>query len=189
MSITTRPSSRSTVRQLRADVEAICLPRGRVVGSRGHRKARKVLIERLEDLGCVPWRGDSFELPYRRKGVEFCNIAGVVRGHNPRLAPLLVGSHYDSAIPAPSADDNAAAIAISLSVAEFATDEEALTRDLVIAIFDAEEPPHFQSGSMGSRRFWHDQCERRTRRSSWTWWGTTLASTARCWSGCGVWGC
>ena len=101
MSITAQSANRSTVRQLRADVEAICLPRGRVVGSPGHRGARRVLIKRLEDLGCVPWRGDSFELPYRRKGVEFCNIAGVVRGHNPRLAPLLVGSHYDSAIPAP----------------------------------------------------------------------------------------
>jgi len=89
MSITARPS-RSTVRQLRADVEAICFPRGRVVGSRGHRKARRVLTKRMEELGCVPWQGDSFELPYRRKGVEFCNLAGVVRG-DPRLAPLLVG--------------------------------------------------------------------------------------------------
>lgn len=100
-------ATRATVRQLRADVEAICFPRGRMVGSPGHRKARKVLCARLDEIGCVPYRGDSFELPYQRKGQSFCNLIGVIPGSNPRLAPLLVGAHYDSAIAAPCADDNA----------------------------------------------------------------------------------
>ncbi len=87
----TTTSTRSTVRQLRADVEAICFPRGRVVGSPGHRKARKVLCTRLEEVGCVPFSGDSFELPYQRNGTSFCNLVGMIPGSNPRLAPLLVG--------------------------------------------------------------------------------------------------
>ena len=32
--------------QLRRDVESICLPEGRVVGSPGHRRARPVLLPR-----------------------------------------------------------------------------------------------------------------------------------------------
>jgi len=149
--------TRSTVRQLKDDVAAICLPRGRVVGSPGHKKARAYLAGRLEEIGCVPFQGDSFELPYQRKGKSFCNLVGMVRGHNPRLAPLLVGAHYDSAIAAPCADDNAAAVAIALATGEHAALEDKLERDLIIAIFDAEECPFYRSGSMGSQRFWHDQ--------------------------------
>jgi hypothetical protein len=158
----TPPITKNTVRQLRADVESICFPRGRMVGSAGHRKARKVLCARLEETGCGPFRGDSFELPYQRNGKSFCNLIGVVRGNNPRLAPLLVGAHYDSAIPAPCADDNAAAVAIALATAGHAAAEGSLERDLIIAIFDAEEMPYFTTGSMGSQRFWHEQRGDRT---------------------------
>lgn len=150
-------STRSTGRQLRADVEAICFPRGRMVGSPGHRKARKVLCARLDEIGCVPYRGDTFELPYQRKGQSFCNLIGVIPGSNPRLAPLLVGAHYDSAIVAPCADDNAAAVAIALSATEHIASGAELERDLIIAIFDAEECPYFSTGSMGSQRFYEDQ--------------------------------
>ena len=146
----------SLVSQLRADVESICLPKGRKVGSPGHRKVREVLCRRLRDIGCEPWRGDDFEMPYEDDGESFCNLAGVVRGRDPRLAPLLVGAHYDSLIDAPCADDNAAAVAIALGVAEHLKSRP-LERDLVVAIFDAEEPPYFLSPSMGSWRFWEDQ--------------------------------
>lgn len=150
-------TTRSTVRQLRADVESICFPRGRVVGSPGHRKARKILRARLAEVGCEPFSGDSFELPYQREGKSFYNLVGVIPGANRRLAPLLVGAHYDSAIAAPSADDNAAAVAIAFSTAKHIAAKSRLERDLIIAIFDAEEPPYFHSGSMGSQRFYHDQ--------------------------------
>jgi hypothetical protein len=42
----------------------------------------------------------------RHGGPSFCNLVGVIKGRNPRLAPILVGAHYDSAIAAPCADDN-----------------------------------------------------------------------------------
>jgi hypothetical protein len=155
--IFTSASSSTTVRQLRDDVESICFPRGRMVGSPGHKKARKVLCSRLEETGCVPFSGDSFELPYEKNGVSFCNLIGVIRGNNRRLAPLLVGAHYDSAIAAPCADDNAAAVAIALSSAEHLSSEGELERDLIVAIFDAEEPPFFSSASMGSQVFYNEQ--------------------------------
>ena len=154
-------STRTTVRQLRADTAAICLPKGRKVGSAGHKKARKYLTARLEEIGCEPYTGDSYELPYQRNSIAFYNVVGVVRGNNPKLPPLLVGAHYDSVIAAPCADDNAAAVAIALATAEHAAANGCLERDLVVAIFDAEEPPHFRTNSMGSERFWHDQLDGR----------------------------
>ena len=80
-----------------------------------------------------------------------------MRGRDSRLAPLLVGAQYDSVIDAPCADDKAAAVAIALAVAEHLTESRPLDRDLVVAIFDAEEPPTSDSPSMGSGRFWEDQ--------------------------------
>lgn len=147
----------SIVRKLQDDTESICLTEGRVVGSPGHEEARKILIKRLESIGCIPYSGDSFELPYRRRWTNFCNIIGIVPGRDRHLPPILIGAHYDSVIHAPCADDNAAAVAIALSAGEQVSAQGGLERDLIIALFDAEEPPYFQTESMGSRRFWHDQ--------------------------------
>ena len=147
----------SLVSALHADVEAICLPEGRMVGSPGHRIVRERLARRLREIGSEPWRGRTFELPYADGGESFCNLIGVIKGRNPRLAPILVGAHYDSVIAAPSADDNAAAVAIALAVGERVAESQALERDLVVALFDAEEPPYFCSPAMGSIRFWEDQ--------------------------------
>ena len=93
-------------------------------------------------------------MPYRSEGQDFVNLIGVVPGREGTgKAPLLIGAHYDSVIDAPCADDNAAAVAIALSVAEAAAKEALFERDLIVAIFDSEEPPYFQSASMGSNYF------------------------------------
>ena len=105
-----------------------------MVGFPGHRRARQVLCRRLREIGCEPWRRDDFEMPYEGDGESFCNLAGVVRGRDSRLAPLLVGAHYDSVIPAPCADDNAAAVAIALAVAAHLKKSGPLDRNLVVAM-------------------------------------------------------
>ena len=147
----------SLVSALHADVDAICLPEGRMVGSPGHRVVRERLARRLREIGCEPWSDRTFELPYAYGGTSFCNLVGVIKGRNPRLAPILVGAHYDSVMAAPCADDNAAAVAIALAVGERVAESQALERDLVVALFDAEEPPYFRLPPMGSIRFWEDQ--------------------------------
>ena len=123
---------------LRGDVEAIALPEGRMIGSAGHVRARAYLERRLAEIGLVPYRSD-FELTYRniRAGVESYNLVGVVPGIDRTLKPVLIGAHYDSIIAAPSADDNAAAVAIALSAAT-ELKRSARARDIVIALFDAE---------------------------------------------------
>jgi len=133
-----------------------------MVGSPGHARARAYLERRLAEIGLTPYRGESFALGYanERARVESYNLVGVVEGGDPRLAPVLVGAHYDSVIAAPCADDNAAAVAIALSTAT-ALKATARQRDVVIALFDAEEPPYFLGPGMGSIRFCEDQADRR----------------------------
>jgi hypothetical protein len=141
--------------RLRKEIEALAFNEGRRVGTSGHDRARRYLLEKMPGLGIQPYRGSSIDLPYRRGGREFHNLIGVVAGAGPG-APVLIGAHYDSAIDAPSADDNAAAVAIALEVAATLRPDPP-ARDLVIALFDAEEPPYFLGPEMGSIRFFEEQ--------------------------------
>ena len=148
---------------IKSDTVSLSLAGGRRVGQPGHGVAREYLLGRMKDIGLEPFAGDSFELPYRQHspstghGLDFVNLAGIVTGENRDLPPVLVGAHYDTAIDAPCSDDNAAAVAVTLAFAE-AVRLHPLRRDAVIALFDAEEPPYFQSDSMGSIRFCADHC-------------------------------
>ncbi len=71
-------------------------------------------------------------------------------------SPILVGAHYDTCGRLPGADDNAAAVAVLLKTAEVLKNSK-LDRDVILAFFDAEEPPHFLQQSMGSIRFYEEQ--------------------------------
>ena len=152
--------------RIESDVRAIALPDGRRVGQPGHDVARKYLLGRLEEIGLEPFRGDSFELPFEREGTRFTNLVGVIPGADRSLPPVLVGAHYDSAwvtdehggyTDGPCADDNATAVAVVLAAAETFVSEP-LQRDVVIAMFDSEEPPYFLGPAMGSTRFYEDHC-------------------------------
>jgi len=126
----------------------LCQPEGRRVGQPGHDRARDYLKAQFAALGCQPYRGDSYELPYRDGDIDFTNLAAIVPGRDRTLPPLLVGAHYDSVIDAPCADDNGAAVAICLAVAQQALAAGGWERDLLVVFFDAEEPPYFMSAAM-----------------------------------------
>ena len=145
--------------RLEQTVETLCTAQGRMVGTSGHDAARRLLRRWCGELGLSPY-GDDLELSYETSAMRGTNVVGVRKGEDPSLPPLLLAAHYDSVIAAPCADDNAAAVAILLSVAE-ALGEHRVRRDVVFAFFDAEEPPYFQSESMGSIRFVHDQMDGR----------------------------
>ncbi|MCH7228739.1 M28 family metallopeptidase [Haloferula sp. A504] len=147
--------------RLEQDVRELCLPEGRIVGTPGHAVAEAWVARRLGEIDCQPYCGDSFALPYHRDGKDFTNFAGVIPGEDRSLPPVLIGAHYDSFIPHPCADDNGAAVAITLAVGEAVAGSGGLERDLIVAIFDAEEPPHFQMATMGSNRFYEDQLDGR----------------------------
>ena len=149
------------VPQLRADVAALATPAGRMVGSPGHAEARRFLCSRLAGLRLEPYGGAAgYTLPYRQDGQEFFNLVGVLPGADRAARPILLGAHYDSVIDAPCADDNAAAVAITLAMVARLR-EARPARDVIVAFFDAEEPPYFLSHAMGSIRFVLDQMDAR----------------------------
>jgi hypothetical protein len=141
---------------LKNDVLSLTSHGERQVGSKGHRTAREYLIQRMEEVRLEPYLDDSFELPYESLGTRFTNLVGRIHGAAKDRAPILVGAHYDTCGPIPGADDNASALAIVLAAVEKLR-SGVLNRDVIIAFFDAEEPPHFLLEEMGSIRFFNDQ--------------------------------
>ena len=144
------------ISQLKVDVETIAKPGGRPVGSAGHRAARDYLVSRMKQMGLPPYKGDSVASPYRDNGVAFTNLVGRIPGQDTERGALLIGAHYDTCGSTPGADDNAAAVAIVLAAAQMLK-QARCRREIIVAIFDAEEPPYFLGASMGSIRFYHYQ--------------------------------
>jgi Zn-dependent M28 family amino/carboxypeptidase len=146
----------ATEARLAADVRDLCRWQHRAHGSEGHAGARRFLLQRFEQLTLQPYDGRSFELAYEDRRLPFVNVVGVAPGAGHGGPPVLIGAHYDTVFGTPGADDNAAALAITLEVARRLRERPA-ERSVVIAHFDAEEPPYFHSSSMGSTRFVSDQ--------------------------------
>ena len=142
--------------RLMADVIALTADGGRNVGSLAHRRAREYIVERLTELRLAPYAGDSFVLPYGPDGSSFANVVATIPGSIPEMPSILLGAHLDSCGDIPGADDNAAAVAILLGVAQSFLPHER-DRSVVFAFFDAEEPPNFLQPTMGSIRFYEDQ--------------------------------
>lgn len=142
--------------QIREDVQILAGASGRLVGSVGHPAARAHIVRRLDGLKAQPYANGSFSLPYRIGGEEFTNVVARLPGSNPNLAHVLLGAHYDTCGDLPGADDNAAAVAVLLAVGEKLKLRQR-DRTVLLAFFDAEEPPHFLQPSMGSIRFYEDQ--------------------------------
>jgi len=83
------------------------------------------------------------------------NVLATIPGELDRF--VLVAAHFDHLGERGGeifhgADDNAAAVAILVEVARALANERA-GRGVIIAAFDAEEPPHFLTGAMGSFEF------------------------------------
>lgn len=145
-----------TERQLRADVERLAVAGGRLPGTPGHQAARETITGRMAKLGLHPYADAGYELAYQAGALHGRNLLGVAPGRSRELPPVLVAAHYDTCGPLPGADDNAAAVAILLETARRLREDPA-ERDVVFAFFDAEEPPHYLTDTMGSTRFYHDQ--------------------------------
>ena len=132
-----------------------------MVGTAGHERARNFLCKRMSSLGLKRYNGaEGYVLSYESGGQRFYNLVGVVPGADRQARPVLLGAHYDSVIDVPCADDNAAAVAITLAIAEHLRATPP-ARDVLVAFFDAEEPPYFLSQAMGSVRFVLDQMDAR----------------------------
>jgi acetylornithine deacetylase/succinyl-diaminopimelate desuccinylase-like protein len=86
---------------------------------------------------------------YEAAGIAAQNLIVEVPGREAKSQLVVIGAHYDSAAGSPGADDNASGVAAVLALAKrFRKTRPA--RTLKFAFFSLEEPPHFQTASMGS---------------------------------------
>jgi Zn-dependent M28 family amino/carboxypeptidase len=121
---------------------------GRRPGTPGGHLARAYVMDALRAVGLDPG-----EQPV--PGCGGANVLAKIRGDLDRY--VLVGAHFDHLGQIGrdifhGADDNAAAVAVLVEVARLLA-QERHGRGVIIAAFDAEEPPHFLTGAMGSRAF------------------------------------
>lgn len=133
---------------MRALVDALCseATAGRAPGTPEGRAARAEVITALRAAGL-----DPYEQPV--PGCGGANVLATLPGDVDRW--VLIAAHYDHLGRDGDqvfwgADDNAAAVAILVEVAGALARQRAAGRGVVIAAFDAEEPPYYLSPAMGS---------------------------------------
>jgi hypothetical protein len=136
---------------MRSFVESLCSDRcaGRATGTPGGMAARAEVVAALRGVGL-----DPFEQPI--PGCNGANVLAPVPGDSDRW--VIVAAHYDHLGQAGGAtyrgaDDNAAAVAILVDVANAIVRAKPRGRGILFAAFDAEEPPHFLTAAMGSEHF------------------------------------
>ncbi len=136
---------------MREIVEALCSDEcaGRAPGTPGGDAARRTVRDAMRAVGL-----DAFEQPVAAAGGA--NVLATIPGDTDRY--VLVAAHFDhlgkfGGEVYRGADDNAAAVAILIELGKQLAAARAGGRGVILAAFDAEEPPHFLSGSMGSEFF------------------------------------
>jgi Zn-dependent M28 family amino/carboxypeptidase len=83
------------------------------------------------------------------EAVSCSNIEAEIRGTAKPDEIIVIGAHYDSVDESPGADDNASGTAALLALARRHSAIKPL-RTIRFVAFVNEEPPHFQTGDMGS---------------------------------------
>ncbi len=122
---------------------------GRAPGTPGGRAARALVRDALREAGL-----DSFE-----QEVPGCNGANVIATSPGEIARwVMIAAHYDHLGKIdgriyPGADDNAAAVGILVETARALAAKRPDGRGVIVASFDAEEPPYFMTKAMGSEHF------------------------------------
>ncbi len=142
--------------------------KGRVIGTDGGRAAQGIISDLYSNLSLEPYH-EEFRNPvyfYQAPGTETSkvldtgkqapdgyNIVGVISGEDDKEC-LVLSAHFDGVDHGTAALDNAGGVYALLKTAEKLTHynkDRKLSRDIVIAAFDGEEP-----GLIGSSNFVDD---------------------------------
>ncbi len=107
-----------------------------------YQAAEDYLAETLRGYGMKP----SFQTVHSHYR-DSRNVLVRVEGRNKRT--IIVGAHYDSHDSNPGADDNASGTAALLEIARILS-EKPPENTVILAFYANEEPPHFQTETMGS---------------------------------------
>ena len=130
---------------------------GRANGQPGGAKARAAIEAVFRELKLTPVGEDQ----YLQAIPDGANVLGLIEGHHPqkRHEVVVLGAHYDhlgllDGKMYPGADDNASSVAIVLEWLRRQHNRGwKPDRSVLVAAFDAEEPPDFRTQDMGSQVF------------------------------------
>ncbi len=127
---------------------------GRAPGTTGGDMARAYIIDEMLRCGLQPAVNGSYE--QRITTGTGANLLGLIPGTDPALAArhVILSAHFDhlghcDGAICNGANDNAAGVAIVLGVA-CALAEDPPPQSVLIATWDAEEPPAYMTAAMGS---------------------------------------
>jgi len=107
------------------------------------------ISNRLEEQGFT-----VVEIPYFVRGVKVNNLEAILKGTDDRFGQIVLGAHYDSEAGTVGANDNATGVAAVLEIARLMHKAKP-RRTVRFVLFANEEPPYFQTDSMGSRIYAH----------------------------------
>ncbi len=106
--------------------------------------AAQYIEDSFKSLGFVPQ-----EQEFKTEGLSAKNIFVEIPGKQSPSEIVVVGAHYDSVFGCPGADDNGSGIAALLEMARLLKDATP-PRTIRLIAFVNEEPPNFQTATMGS---------------------------------------
>jgi hypothetical protein len=89
------------------------------------------------------------ERPYSVASQEVSNVEATIAGNDSARGIIVVGAHYDSVAGTVGANDNATGVAAVLELARLLQGSK-LRKTIRFVLFVNEEPPYFQTESMGS---------------------------------------
>lgn len=139
------PEQAALAASLREDVGVIAGEIGERNVLRGNLAAAAEFIDRvMSDAGYTMER-QEFDV----EGTTCVNLAAEIAGGEHADEIVIVGAHYDTVWGCPGANDNGTGVAGTLALAH-ALAGSAPDRTLRFVFFVNEEPPWFQTGSMGS---------------------------------------
>jgi Zn-dependent M28 family amino/carboxypeptidase len=124
-----------------------------LIGERHPHSAPEALTRAAEYLAArfVEYGWATSRQSFSALGRSYVNLLAIKsptgRPAQDRLAPLLIGAHYDTVMASPGADDNASALAVLLEAAKRLS-RTAVSRPVWLAAFCLEE-----EGLLGSRAF------------------------------------
>ena len=137
---------------------------GRGRGTPGNALARAYIASRLRHAGLTPLFRGTFEQPtFVKDGGDQphgVNVGAYLPAAEPTTDWIVLVAHYDhlgmrGRDVYPGADDNAAAVAMLLTLGDvLGRARPPLRRHLVLLFPDAEEPPNIRTDRMGSTWFW-----------------------------------
>jgi Zn-dependent M28 family amino/carboxypeptidase len=125
------------------------------IGERGLLRPQSLQVTTDYLSSCL--RGEGYtvvEHPYSVQGRAVKNIEATLAGTDSSLGQVILGAHYDSVAGTVGANDNGTGVAAVLEIARLMRQMRP-KRTVRFVLFVSEEPPYFQTSSMGSRVYAH----------------------------------